>query len=74
MKLPDLIRRTIPSAPWSEGEKIPWHEPAFSQRMLKEHLSQDHDAASRRSDKIDKQVQWISPSLTESGFRDNMQA
>ncbi|EBO1314042.1 class I SAM-dependent methyltransferase, partial [Salmonella enterica] len=28
--------------------KIPWDEPAFSQRMLENHLSQDHDWASRR--------------------------
>ena len=59
MQLQYLIRRTNPPAQWSEGDNIPWDDPAFSRRMLKEHLSQDHDAASRRSDKIDKQVQWI---------------
>ena len=59
MNLLDVIRRTMPPAPWAEGEKIPWHEPAFSQRMLKEHLSQAHDAASRRADRIDAHVHWI---------------
>ncbi len=59
MTLSDLINRTSPPAPFLEGDNIPWHEPAFSQRMLKEHLSQDHDAASRRLEKIQQHVQWI---------------
>ena len=59
MNLLDLIRRTVLPAPWAEGDKIPWHDPAFSERMLREHLCQAHDAASRRSEKIEKQVQWI---------------
>ena len=45
--------------PWAEGEKIPWNEPEFSRRMLKEHLSQRHDAASRRTSVIKKHVDWI---------------
>lgn len=59
MNLLDLVRRPVPPAPWSEGEKIPWNDPAFSARMLQEHLSQTHDAASRRAEKIDAQVAWI---------------
>ena len=59
MDLSDIIRRTVPPAPWAEGEKIPWHEPAFSRRMLAEHLSQAHDAASRRSERIDAHLGWI---------------
>jgi SAM-dependent methyltransferase len=55
----DLIQRQPRPVPWREGEKIPWNDPAFSQRMLKEHLSQDHDAASRRFEKINQQVAWI---------------
>lgn len=45
--------------PWEEGDNIPWHESGFSQRMLSEHLSQEHDAASRRSEIIDRHVDWI---------------
>ena len=45
--------------PWAEGEKIPWNDPEFSRRMLKEHLSQKHDAASRRTRTIKKHVEWI---------------
>jgi SAM-dependent methyltransferase len=59
MQLQDFIRRAAAPAPWSEGDNIPWHDPAFSRRMLKEHLSQDHDAASRRTEKIEKHVAWI---------------
>ena len=59
MKLLDLVSRSAVPEPWSEGDNIPWHEPGFSQRMLKEHLSQEHDAASRRFERIDQHVAWI---------------
>ncbi len=59
MKLVNLVNRKQPPEPWSEGEKIPWDDPEFSRRMLDEHLSQAHDAASRRSEKIAAQVDWI---------------
>ncbi len=59
MKLQDIINRTPIPQPWAEGEKIPWNDPDFSQRMLAEHLSQRHDAASRRNDLLDAQVAWI---------------
>jgi len=57
--LSDIIQRESPPEPWAEGEKIPWNDPGFSQRMLREHLSQDHDAASRRFEIIDDHVDWI---------------
>jgi SAM-dependent methyltransferase len=59
MELIDIINRQAIPAPWSEGEKIPWNDPDFSQRMLREHLSQEHDAASRRLETIEKHVGWI---------------
>src|SRR5512136_2789997 len=59
MKLMDLVYRSVNPEPWAEGDNIPWHEPAFSARMLKEHLSQAHDAASRRTETIERQVAWI---------------
>ena len=59
MKLIDVVRRQAIPEPWAEGEKIPWNDPDFSQRMLREHLSQDHDHASRRFAIIDKHVGWI---------------
>ncbi len=59
MTLLDLISRDPSPEPWAAGDNIPWHEPGFSARMLAEHLSQEHDAASRRSAKIEAQVAWI---------------
>jgi len=59
MNLVDLVRREPYPESWSEGEKIPWDDAQFSRRMLKEHLSQEHDAASRRFEVIDEHVRWI---------------
>ena len=59
MKLLDVVRRQSIPKPWAEGEKIPWDAPDFSRRMLDEHLSQKHDAASRRFEIIDSHVRWI---------------
>lgn len=59
MNLIDIVERAAMPEPWAEGEKIPWNEPGFSARMLVEHLSQQHDAASRRAEIIERQVGWI---------------
>lgn len=59
MTLHDLILNSEPLTPWAEGKKIPWDDPEFSARMLSEHLSQNHNAASRRTDKIDQHTSWI---------------
>jgi SAM-dependent methyltransferase len=59
MNLKTIIDRTIPPLSWAEGENIPWNDPDFSRRMLAEHLSQEHNLASRRFDIIDRQVGWI---------------
>jgi SAM-dependent methyltransferase len=59
LRLLDIIHRQSVPRPWAEGEKIPWNDPDFSRRMLNEHLSQEHDAASRRFEIIDKHVKWI---------------
>lgn len=63
MNLIDILHRAKNPAPWSEGNKIPWDDPDFSQRMLREHLSQEHDAASRRYATIDRHCAWISAQL-----------
>jgi SAM-dependent methyltransferase len=59
VKLSDVVNRDPKPEPWAEGEKIPWNDPAFSARMLTEHLSQAHDAASRRYEVVDRQIAWI---------------
>jgi len=65
MNLLDVVRRVPAPEPWSEGDNIPWNEPGFSARMLAEHLSQAHDAASRRAEVIDRHVSWIHEALME---------
>ncbi len=63
MPLIDIITRDPQPRPWAEGDKIPWNEPGFSRRMLREHLSQAHDAASRRTETIERQVAFIHQTL-----------
>ena len=58
-----LIKRVETPEPWSEGEKIPWNDPGFSERMLEHHLTQEHDLASRRFGIIDRHVDWIQSRL-----------
>jgi SAM-dependent methyltransferase len=64
----DVVDRA-PLRPWAEEEKIPWDEPAFSARMLREHLSQQHDAASRRFSLVDDHVRWLAGRLPREGAR-----
>ena len=59
MRLLDLVRRQTMPQPWSEGEKIPWDDPGFSERMLDEHLSQEHGRASRAVKTIEQHVEWV---------------
>lgn len=66
MKLLDIVHRQSLPQPWVDGEKIPWNDPAFSQRMLDEHLTQAHDAASRRFEIIDRHVSWIHQNLLQA--------
>lgn len=60
LHLIDIVRSFgVPPEPWVEGRTIPWDDPDFSRRMLSHHLSQAHDAASRRLETIDRHVEFI---------------
>lgn len=62
----NLFDRTFwdePSAENKQGAKIPWDDPAFSRRMLANHLSQEHDWASRRTKLIARHTDWIAKVL-----------
>ena len=63
MNLLDIIHRNPEPKPWAEGSKLSWDDPEFSERILIEHLSQEHDEASRRSELIDAHVDWIHTTL-----------
>ncbi|MEM7100643.1 MAG: methyltransferase domain-containing protein [Pseudomonadota bacterium] len=58
MNLAEIVDRT-PPVPWNGDYKIPWHEPAFSKRMLREHLDQTHSQASRPQTIIEKQIDFL---------------
>jgi len=64
MSLQDSLNTIIDQAAdeavlWDGNYKIPWDDLDFSRRMLAEHLSQEHDLASRKLETIRTQVQWI---------------
>jgi SAM-dependent methyltransferase len=61
--LRQIYDRPQPPVPWRDGVNLPWDEPAFSKRMLAEHLDQSHGAASRRQPEIRNQVQQMLPWL-----------
>lgn len=68
--LQQLYRRPAPPVPWRDGANLPWDDPAFSERMLVQHLDQSHGAASRRRPEIRAQVQIMMDWLTlEPGHR-----
>lgn len=69
MKLRGIINRKSLSSAGISGGKIPWNEPAFSQRMLDNHLSQQHDWASRRFSVIRQQVEFITHILKDKSAR-----
>jgi SAM-dependent methyltransferase len=54
-----IYRRPAPPLPWAEGGNLPWAEPAFSRRMLAEHLDESHGAASRKTAERAMQIEWL---------------
>ena len=57
--LRQIYDRSQPPVPWRDGDNLPWDDPDFSKRMLKEHLDQSHGAASRRAPEIQGQIQQM---------------
>ena len=54
-----IYRRPNRPEPWLDGGNLPWHEPAFSERMLREHLDDTHGAASRQAAERKLQLDWL---------------
>lgn len=54
-----IYQRSTPAVPWRDGVNLPWDDPAFSQRMLAEHLDQSHGAASRQRPELLRQIDWL---------------
>ena len=47
-----------PSA-WQNSGNLPWNQPDFSERMLREHLDESHGAASRTQRERTHQIEWL---------------
>jgi SAM-dependent methyltransferase len=45
--------------PWADGGNLPWNDPEFSARMLREHLDESHGAASRQTAERQLQLDWL---------------
>lgn len=54
-----IYRRPDRPVPWAQGGNLPWDEPAFSERMLREHLDETHGAASRTRAERLLQIDWL---------------
>lgn len=54
-----IYRRPERPSAWVDGGNLPWNEPAFSARMLREHLDDTHSAASRTSHERSLQIDWL---------------
>lgn len=63
MKISDIANRPDIFTLCETGAKIPWNEPEFSQRMLQNHLAQEHDWASRTKTIIRRHTNWIAAQL-----------
>lgn len=65
-----IYRRPDPPPLWEGGGNLPWDDPAFSERMLREHLTDAHGAASRTTAERALQLDWLWTRLNlETGDR-----
>jgi SAM-dependent methyltransferase len=51
-------RKRLPR-PFVETSNLPWHDPSFSRRALREQLNQDHDSGTRSESIVRTQVEFI---------------
>jgi len=62
--LTDLILRDQKQIPWETIQpNFPWNDPVFSKRMLREHLDDSHDLATRRTEMRNKSINWLEETL-----------
>jgi len=60
-----IYRRAERPLPWDKNNgNLPWNDPDFSERMLREHLDQSHGAASRTDAERTAQLDWFWQKLT----------
>jgi SAM-dependent methyltransferase len=54
-----IYNRPARPTAWTTGGNLPWNDPAFSARMLREHLDESHGAASRITAERLAQIGWL---------------
>ncbi len=54
-----IYNRPDPAQPWASGSDLFWSDPAFSDRILREHLDESHGAASRDIAERTAQIEWL---------------
>jgi SAM-dependent methyltransferase len=54
-----IHRRPERPIAWASGGNLPWDDPAFSARMLREHLDESHGAASRQAHERELILNWL---------------
>lgn len=55
-----IYNRPSRPSPWQiHSGNLPWDDPAFSARMLREHLDESHGAASRQTPDRMQQIEWL---------------
>ncbi|MBP9503388.1 MAG: methyltransferase domain-containing protein [Candidatus Promineofilum sp.] len=54
-----IYRRPASPSLWQNGGNLPWNDPAFSERMLREHLDESHGAATRQAAERVAQLDWL---------------
>ena len=54
-----IYNRPERPSPWTSGGNLPWDDPDFSRRMLREHLDESHGAASRQTAERELQLNWL---------------
>ena len=69
LDLQQIQQSQTPPALFERGKPM-WHDPYIATQMLKFHLDESHDIASRRPELIDKTVSWIMNRLDlQAGMR-----
>lgn len=68
--LATILAAERPIRAWVSGAQIPWHDPAFSRRMLDVHLDASTHMASRAPDVISRHLDWLTSQLVPTSGMD----
>ncbi len=62
-----IMSAAHPPLPWQESGQLPWHDQAFSERMLAVHLDPDTHMASRAPEVINRHLDWLLAQMNQRG-------